>query len=252
VRLWVNGVLVIDNWTDHAPTENSGVINLTAGQRYDLKMEFYEHSNGAVARLRSGPAIHAVGTSYAAELDVVGAGDGQELGLDLLDRRGRRPALARLSRGAGFPSALPDVLGLAIRLETDHGPQDLLLDSCWSGPLGRHLVRPGRSASDGVYGSLLAYRVDRQLIHLAAVGDKPQARTSHDEASGRSFRLLVAKPYERRWRTWATLRLLEPVDRPALRFSPGHDALGISLRADGTRFRVPSYRASQRRGPFDS
>jgi len=51
VRLWVNGVLLIDNWTDHAPTENSGTINLTAGQRYDLKMEFYEHSNGAVARL---------------------------------------------------------------------------------------------------------------------------------------------------------------------------------------------------------
>jgi glucose/arabinose dehydrogenase len=51
VRLWVNGFLLIDNWTDHGPTENSGTINLTAGQRYDLKMEFYEHSNGAVARL---------------------------------------------------------------------------------------------------------------------------------------------------------------------------------------------------------
>ena len=51
VRLWINGFLLIDNWTDHGPTENSGTINLTAGQRYDLKMEFYEHSNGAVARL---------------------------------------------------------------------------------------------------------------------------------------------------------------------------------------------------------
>jgi glucose/arabinose dehydrogenase len=51
VRLWVNGVLVIDNWTDHAPTENTGTINLTAGQRYDLKMEFYENIGGALARL---------------------------------------------------------------------------------------------------------------------------------------------------------------------------------------------------------
>jgi glucose/arabinose dehydrogenase len=51
VRLWINGVLVIDNWTDHAPTENSGTINLTAGQAYDLKMEFYENAGGALARL---------------------------------------------------------------------------------------------------------------------------------------------------------------------------------------------------------
>jgi glucose/arabinose dehydrogenase len=51
VRLWVNGVLVIDNWTDHAPTENSGTLNLTAGQRYDVKMEFFENAGGAVAKL---------------------------------------------------------------------------------------------------------------------------------------------------------------------------------------------------------
>ncbi|HEY0512412.1 MAG TPA: PA14 domain-containing protein [Thermoanaerobaculia bacterium] len=51
VRLWINGVLVVDNWTDHAPTENSGTISLTAGQSYDLKMEYYENIGGAVAQL---------------------------------------------------------------------------------------------------------------------------------------------------------------------------------------------------------
>lgn len=51
VRLWVNGTQVVNNWTDHPATENSGVVTLTAGQRYDLRMEFYEHSGGAVARL---------------------------------------------------------------------------------------------------------------------------------------------------------------------------------------------------------
>jgi len=42
---------LIDNWTDHAPTENSGTISLTAGQQYDIKMEFYENYSGAVAKL---------------------------------------------------------------------------------------------------------------------------------------------------------------------------------------------------------
>jgi endoglucanase len=51
VRLWVNGTQVVNNWTDHPATENSGTVALTAGQRYDIRMEFYERSGGAVARL---------------------------------------------------------------------------------------------------------------------------------------------------------------------------------------------------------
>lgn len=51
VRLWVNGVLIIDNWTDHAPTEDRGSIALAAGQRYDIIMEMYDSGGGAVARL---------------------------------------------------------------------------------------------------------------------------------------------------------------------------------------------------------
>lgn len=53
VRLWVNGVQVIDNWTLHgATTDTSATINLVAGQRYAVKMEFYENQGDAVARLR--------------------------------------------------------------------------------------------------------------------------------------------------------------------------------------------------------
>jgi hypothetical protein len=51
VRLWVNGKLVIDNWTEHTPTENSGTITLTSGQKYDIKMEYFEGSGTSVAKL---------------------------------------------------------------------------------------------------------------------------------------------------------------------------------------------------------
>lgn len=50
VRLWVNDQLLIDNWTLHAPTDNSGTIQLAAG-RHNIRMEFYENNGGAVARL---------------------------------------------------------------------------------------------------------------------------------------------------------------------------------------------------------
>ena len=53
VRVWVNGVQVIDNWTDHGPTLNtSTAITLTAGQRYNVVAEYYEKGGGAVMRLR--------------------------------------------------------------------------------------------------------------------------------------------------------------------------------------------------------
>jgi hypothetical protein len=51
VRLWVNGQKLVDNWTDHGPTENSGTIALQAGQLYDFTLEYYENGGGAVIEL---------------------------------------------------------------------------------------------------------------------------------------------------------------------------------------------------------
>jgi hypothetical protein len=52
VRLYVNNVLVLNNWTDHAVTENaSTVIPVTAGQELDVRLEFYENGGFAVIQL---------------------------------------------------------------------------------------------------------------------------------------------------------------------------------------------------------
>src|SRR6185295_7993441 len=52
VRFYVNGQLLIDNWTDHLAAQNSVNIALTAGQRYDVRMDYYDHATVATARLR--------------------------------------------------------------------------------------------------------------------------------------------------------------------------------------------------------
>jgi hypothetical protein len=52
VRLWIDGQPLVDNWTDHSSTENSGTIDLVAGNAYSLVMEFYENTGGAIAELR--------------------------------------------------------------------------------------------------------------------------------------------------------------------------------------------------------
>ena len=56
VRLWIGGQQLVNNWTNHAATENKGTIDLVAGTTYSLQMEYYEDGGGAVAELRwSGP-----------------------------------------------------------------------------------------------------------------------------------------------------------------------------------------------------
>jgi len=53
VRLSVNGAQLINNWTDHSPTtDTSATVNLVAGQKVMITMEYYERGGGAVARLR--------------------------------------------------------------------------------------------------------------------------------------------------------------------------------------------------------
>ena len=51
VRLWVNGKLIINNWTRHAPTVNAGRITLIAGRAYAIRMDYFEHTGGALAKL---------------------------------------------------------------------------------------------------------------------------------------------------------------------------------------------------------
>ncbi|KPK72363.1 MAG: hypothetical protein AMJ79_15755, partial [Phycisphaerae bacterium SM23_30] len=51
VRLWVNNESIIDNWTDHSSTMDQGSIKLTAGQRYEIQLEFYENGGSAVCQL---------------------------------------------------------------------------------------------------------------------------------------------------------------------------------------------------------
>ena len=51
VRLWVDGQLVINNWSEHASTEDSASLTLQAGRRYPVKLEFFEKGGLATARL---------------------------------------------------------------------------------------------------------------------------------------------------------------------------------------------------------
>lgn len=78
VRLWVdttgtstfsNGNRVINNWTDHGPTDNdSGTISLIAGQSFSVRIDYYEGSGGATLRLLwRKPSTPSTFTSFSSD-----------------------------------------------------------------------------------------------------------------------------------------------------------------------------------------
>ena len=50
-RLWVNGTLLVDGWTEHPARVDQGTINLVAGQRYAVRLEYHDLTGEAGARL---------------------------------------------------------------------------------------------------------------------------------------------------------------------------------------------------------
>ncbi|HYX15691.1 MAG TPA: Calx-beta domain-containing protein [Nostoc sp.] len=51
VQLWVNGQQIINKFVDQPATQHSGAIALVAGQKYDIKLEYYENKYDAVSQL---------------------------------------------------------------------------------------------------------------------------------------------------------------------------------------------------------
>ena len=54
MRLGWSAQLLIDNWTDHAPTEDAGAVALAPGW-HPIRLEYYERGFGALIRLAHAP-----------------------------------------------------------------------------------------------------------------------------------------------------------------------------------------------------
>jgi glucose/arabinose dehydrogenase len=58
VRLSVRGLRIVDDWTDHESREDTGVVSLVAGQKYDIQVEYRKNTGlGAVSLSWSAPGL---------------------------------------------------------------------------------------------------------------------------------------------------------------------------------------------------
>ena len=75
VRVYLDGKLIAEDWTEHAPTTVTGEVTLEAGKSYDVKMEYYESKIGAVAKLVWQPPVVKTGAPYAEAVNVAKQAD---------------------------------------------------------------------------------------------------------------------------------------------------------------------------------
>ncbi len=141
VRLWIDRQLIIDNWTVHPPTDNSGTIALTAGKAYDLNLEFYEDQGGATIKLfwqRSSegksivPAsqLHPFSVAQSANLDKAEKDYLLAAYTSLFSRLGTSFTEIRLARSADAETrkALADRLGIDLGAARPDHLDELFLD----------------------------------------------------------------------------------------------------------------------------
>ena len=212
---------------------------------------------GALARWRGGKPMHPRGAVFDAVLERRG---GPDWGVPWLAATATDPVVARLSRSAGLPAPLPDLLGLAIRLpgggSGQGAPVDLLLTTTGSGGLTRLLPVPRRDTAT-FYSSIMAYRSDAGAVRLGAVPheddlpSEPEPLARSVARAGLCFTLVAARG-RGPWQPFARLTLADPVPGldPDVRFDAVQHA-PPGLTADGplARFRAPAYaRARAGRG----
>ncbi|MCZ2859168.1 phosphodiesterase [Blastococcus sp. VKM Ac-2987] len=209
---------------------------------------------GAVARWRRGRPLHPRGAVLDAVLDR--RGGSPSFGVPWLDEVRSDRVVVRMSRGAGLPAPLPDVLGLAVRLPGAAGsPVDLLLSTSGRGPLTRRVPVPRRDAA-AVYGSIMAYRTAAGPVRLAAFPERtgipsdPAPLAVAAERGAVAFTVAAAVG-SGGWRPFALLRV-EGAHRPpapAVRFDAVRHA-PPGLAADGplARFREPAYAIARQVG----
>ena len=197
---------------------------------------------GTVAALTRRRPLHAVGTTWDAELRI---DDPQpDLGVPVLEDRGAHTCTVRVSRAMGTPSGWWDIGGLALRLPgagPGSGPADLLFATTGTGRTTRHLLRPVRHATERALTTLLpTMAAGRSLVLLV----RP---TTRDEEP-RQYELAVGADGGG-WQAVGLIDLLHERAAEELRYDPiVNELTGTTPAAWVVAMREPAYRWARRLG----
>jgi len=192
---------------------------------------------GAVALVRPAPKpLHPSGTLHPSTIRRFGLSGADRVDVAWIDEAGESRAVVRFSRATGLPTSLPDIHGLAIRVDD----ADLLLATTGLGRVSRFLLRPSRRPDTSTYSTLFPYRGPRGAVLVAALPDAQEPE-----------RLLLALASPRGdWKVFGDLRVEDPdpsaTGDSSISFDPILRQLdGLAYYEWATRLREGAYRAAR-------
>jgi hypothetical protein len=137
----------------------------------------------ALARWRSGRAVHPRGVLLGARVALT---DGESLTACAFGGTGERPAVVRVSKSAGTPRGVPDLLGIALRTTLDDGrPFDVLLARVGRHRVTRPLLVPGAGWCRGPFTTVLPYVVAGRYVLLGLDPEEPGRAEGPDPSAMR-------------------------------------------------------------------
>lgn len=212
-------------------------------------------ASGGVARLRHGRPLHPKGRSYAATV----YRDGANTGVPWLDEVGPAEVVARVSRAIGLPQQVPDIYGIAIRidladngfeldqLETQHRVADLLFASTGDTAIGRFVLKPRAEVGTGPLTTLLPVHAPAGPLLLRLAPREPEVAGDDDAPPDMTLAYAIGM------RRWNPLGLLKFGAEVAGHDNDRHDPVEHQLPGQQQYswvklLREPAYRAARRRG----
>lgn len=213
---------------------------------------------GPVATLRRSKPLHPKGVVLHGTFRRYGAPT--PTGAKWLDEHGQHDCIVRISRAAGVPAPMPDVLGVAVRVRADDEPTDVLLATTGTGAIGRFVLVPRRDLGSNALTTLLPYRGPRGPVMLMARAERltrdllgersePHATRSDAVLTVVLHHATLTGP----WHPFAELELrgqAESEPDPLVRFDPlRNPPPGLANFRWVTELREPAYAAARRGWP---
>ena len=199
-----------------------------------------------LAMFRGARALHPRGYLYSGTIIFE-----DKLVADIYELDKKYPAKVRLSRGVGLPGFIPDIQGMAIRIENGDSIQDWLLAIGGQGRLTKYTLHLSRYINTYYYTSCFPYRLNGKTVLLGAkfIQKAPVHSTKKGLRSFEDFScdLLVAKTFGL-WHKVGTLhldRVLSAEESQAISYNPWNTVPQLRPTTWLNQVRHDSYKGSR-------
>lgn len=148
-RVFLDGALIAEDWSDHAPKPVTFTKHFVAGEKHSLKIEYFQSGGGAVAQLlwqtdgAPNEAIrNAVDLAASCDASIIVAGilEGEGQDRSSLDLPGDQEGLIRAVSATQKPTIVVLLAGSPVTMERWIGVTGAVLDAWYPGQEGGYAI----------------------------------------------------------------------------------------------------------------